>query len=240
MQVEPHDQAAQPEQGTTEEAPRFVQYIFFKLDPAWRRLSKDERTRGRCEFAQVVEQTAGVKTFSYSTLGLKVDSDLMLWRIADSLDDLQEMLAQLLQTGLGRYLQVTYSLFGMTRPSTYTKRRTTQEQAVDEQERLRYLTVYPFSKTTEWYLMSKETRQGMMNEHMRVGHEYAKVRQVLLYATGLDDQEFVVAYETEDLYSYQGLLIALRSTEARRYTLKDQPIFTCIHRPLSETMALLG
>ncbi|MCY0725879.1 chlorite dismutase family protein, partial [Klebsiella pneumoniae] len=85
------------------------------------------------------------------------------------LDDLQEMLAQLLQTGLGRYLQVTYSLFGMTRPSTYTRRRTVQEQAVDEQERLRYLTVYPFSKTTEWYLMSKETRQGMMNEHMRVG-----------------------------------------------------------------------
>src|SRR5687768_7401098 len=240
MQVEPNDQAAQPEHGTPEEAPRFVQYIFFKLDPAWRRLSEDERTRGRCEFAQVVEQTAGVKTFSYSTLGLKVDSDLMLWRIADSLDDLQEILAQLLQTGLGRYLQVTYSLFGMTRPSTYTKRRTTQEQAVDEQERLRYLTVYPFSKTTEWYLMSKEARQGMMNEHMRVGHEYAKVRQVLLYATGLDDQEFVVAYETEDLYSYQGLLIALRSTEARRYTLKDQPIFTCIHRPLSETVALLG
>src|SRR5687767_2952605 len=189
MQVEPNDQAAQPEHGTPEEAPRFVQYIFFKLDPAWRRLSEDERTRGRCEFARVVEQTAGVKTFSYSTLGLKVDSDLMLWRIADSLDDLQEILAQLLQTGLGCYLQVTYSLFGMTRPSTYTKRRTTQEQAVDEQERLRYLTVYPFSKTTEWYLMSKEARQGMMNEHMRVGHEYAKVRQVLLYATGLRSEE---------------------------------------------------
>ena len=240
MQIEPNDQAAQTEQGTAEEAPRFVQYLFFKLDPAWRRLSEDERSQGRCEFAQVVEQSKGVKTFPYSTLGLKVDSDLMLWRIADSLDDLQDMLAQLLKTGLGHYLQVTYSLFGMTRPSTYTKRRTTQEQAVDEQERLRYLTVYPFSKTTEWYLMSKEARQGMMNEHMRVGHEYAKVRQVLLYATGLDDQEFVVAYETEDLFSYQTLLIALRSTEARRYTLKDQPIFTCIHRPLADTLALLG
>ena len=240
MQVEPNEQASHPEQGTTEEAPRFVQYLFFKLDPMWRRLSEDERTQGRCEFAQVVEQSTSVKTFPYSTLGLKVDSDLMLWRIADSLDDLQEMLAQLLKTNLGCYLQVTYSLFGMTRPSTYTRRRTVQEQAVDEQERLRYLIVYPFSKTTEWYLMSKEARQGMMNEHMRVGHEYAKVRQVLLYATGLDDQEFVVAYETEDLYSYQSLLIALRSTEARRYTLKDQPIFTCIHRPLPETLVLLG
>lgn len=222
------------------EAPRFIQYIFFKADPLWRRLPEEERTRGRREFAQVVEGTAGVKTFAYSTLGLKVDADFMLWRIADSLDDLQEMLAALLQTGLGKYVQVTHSLFGMTRPSVYTKRRTTQEQAIDEQERLRYFTVYPFSNTTEWYLMSKEARQGMMNEHMRVGHEYAKVRQVLLYTTGLDDQEFVVAYETDDLYSYQGLLIALRSTEARRYTLKDQPIFTAIYRPLPETLALLG
>lgn len=236
-----HNEANDQSQDTTlEEAPRFVQYTFFKLDPAWRRLPEDEREKGRREFARVVEQTEGVKTFSYSTLGLKVGADLMLWRIAGSLDELQEMLAQMLNTGLGRYLELTHSLFGLTRPSTYTRRRTTQEQAVDEQERLRYLTVYPFSKTTEWYLMSKEARQGMMNEHMRVGHEYAKVRQVLLYATGLDDQEFVVAYETDDLYSYQGLLIALRSTEARRYTLKDQPIFTCIHRPLAEALALLG
>lgn len=240
MQIEPSEQAATEERVIAEEAPRFVQYLFFKLDPLWRRLSEDERTQGRREFAQAVEQASGVTTFSYSALGLKADSDLMLWRIADSLDELQEMLAQLLKTGLGRYLQVAYSLFGMTRPSTYTKRRTAQEQAVDEQERLRYLTVYPFSKTAEWHLLSKETRQGMMNEHMRVGHEYAKVRQVLLYTTGLDDQEFVVAYETDDLYSYQSLLIALRSTEARRYTLKDQPIFTCIHRPLAETLALLG
>ncbi|HYP38828.1 MAG TPA: chlorite dismutase family protein [Chloroflexia bacterium] len=227
-------------EGQTQEAPRFIQYIFLKLDPVWRRLSEDERTKGKGEFAQVIEQAADVRTFPYSTLGLKVDSDLMLWRIADSLDALQDMLGQLLQTGLGKYLQPTYSLFGMTRPSVYTKRRTTQEQAVDEQERLRYLTVYPFSKTTEWYLMSKEARQGMMNEHRRVGHEYARVRQVLLYTTGLDDQEFVVAYETDDLYSYQSLLIALRSTEARRYTLKDQPIFTCIHRPLGEVLQLLG
>lgn len=228
------------EEAQDSEAPRFIQYLFFKLDPAWRRLSEEERTQGRKQFAQVVEQSTGIKTFAYSTLGLKVDSDLMLWRIADSLDALQEMLARLLLTGLGRYLQAAYSLFGMTRPSTYTRRRTVQEQAVDEKDRLRYLTVYPFSKTTEWYLMSREARQGMMNEHMRVGHEYAEVRQVLVYATGLDDQEFVVAYETDDLHSYQGLLIALRSTEARRYTLKDQPVFTCIYRPLPEALEMLG
>lgn len=222
------------------EAPRFVQYLFFKVDPAWRRLSEEERARGRRELAQAVEEAQGIRTFAYSTIGLKTGADLMLWRTADSLDALQDSLARILQTGLGAYLEVTHSLWGMTRPSTYTKRRTTQEQAIDVQDRLPYLTVYPFSKTTEWYLMSKEARQGMMNEHMRVGHDYAQVRQVLLYTTGLDDQEFVVAYETDDLFAYQSLLIALRSTEARRYTLKDQPIFTCIHRPLEAALTMLG
>jgi chlorite dismutase len=235
MQTEPAEETT-----AQAERPRFVQYLFFQADPHWRRLPEEQRCAGRREFAQAVEQTRQIKTFAYSTLGLKVDADLMLWRIADSLECLQEMLSRLLQTGLGQYLRVTCSLFGMTRPSTYTKRRTVQEQAIDEQERLPYVIVYPFSKTTEWYLMSKDARQGMMNEHMRVGHEYGQVRQVLLYTTGLDDQEFVVAYETDDLYSYQGLLVALRATEARRYTSKDQPIFTAIHRPLEEALALLG
>jgi chlorite dismutase len=240
VQTDHADQSGRDAADAEMESPRYVQFLFFKVDPAWRRLSEEERARGKKQFAEIIEQTPSVRTFAYSTLGLKVDADLMLWRTADSLDSLQEMLAQLLKTGLGLYLNSTHSLFGMTRPSQYTRRRTTQEQAIDEQERQRYLTVYPFSKTAEWYMMSRETRQGMMNEHMRVGHEHAQVRQVLLYTTGLDDQEFVVAYETDDLYEYQGLLIALRSTEARRYTLKDQPIFTCIHRPLPEALDLLG
>src|SRR5438876_11190796 len=107
------------------EAPRFIQFLFFKTDPLWRRLPEEERARGRKEFAQVVSQSSNIKTFAYSTLGLKVGADLMLWRIASALDDLQEMSSALLQTGLGLYLETTSSLFGMTRPSTYTKRRTT-------------------------------------------------------------------------------------------------------------------
>ncbi|HJQ19133.1 MAG TPA: chlorite dismutase family protein, partial [Gemmatimonadaceae bacterium] len=111
---------------------------------------------------------------------------------------------------------------------------------LDEATRLKYLVVYPFSKTIEWYLMSREARQGLMNEHMRIGHEYSDVRQVLLYSTGLDDQEFVVAYETDSLERHHQLVVALRSAESRRYTLKDTPIFTAIHRPLEEAIELAG
>ncbi len=218
----------------------FVQYLTFKTDPAWRRLPDIEREHGRRDFAQELECAEGVRTFTYSTLGMKADADLFLWRMSDSPDRVQESLSRLLVTGLGRYLEVTHSFIGLVGQSTYVRRRDTQEQAIFELDRQRYLVVYPFSKTIDWYLMSKEARQGMMNEHIRIGHEFPSVRQLLVYSTGLDDQEFVVSYETEDLSSFQQLVVALRDTEARRYTLRDTPIFTCIYRPLNETLALLG
>jgi chlorite dismutase len=220
---------------------QFVQYLFFKTDPLWRRLPEANRNRGRRDFATVVENAAPtITTYAYSTLGLKTDAELMLWRKGYAPEAMQEMLSALLLTGLGQYLTISASLFGLTRPSLYTRRPTAQEQAIDEQSRLKYLITYPFSKTIEWYLMSREARQGMMNEHMRVGHEYADVRQVLLYATGLDDQEFVVAYETDDLERHLQLVTDLRSTEARRYTLRDTPIYTAIYRELTTALALLG
>jgi chlorite dismutase len=219
---------------------QFVQYLFLKIDPLWRRLDDEVRRAGRDEFASVIRDAApDVSTFAYSTLGLKRDTELMLWWKTDAPERMQDTLAALLRTGLGRYCEIAHSLWGLTRPSIYTKRRTTQEQALDENERLRYLIVYPFVKTIEWYLMSREARQGMMNEHMRVGHEFEDVRQVLLYTTGLDDQEFIVAYETDVLERHQDLVIALRSTEARRYTLRDTPIFTAVHRPIADVLALL-
>ncbi len=219
---------------------RFVQYLTFKTDSAWRRLSNEDRRGGREEFAKELERADGIKTYAYSTLGLKSNADLFLWRMSDGPDCLQDSLSRLLMTGLGRYLDLTNSLVGLIRSSTYVRRQDSQEQAIFELDRQKYLIVYPFSKTTEWYLMSKEARQGMMNEHIRIGHEFPTVRQVLVYSTGLDDQEFVVSYETEDLAAFQQLVIALRDTEARRYTLRDTPIFTCVYRPLAETLALLG
>ena len=220
---------------------QFVQYLFLKVDPAWRRLDAATRERGRAELAAAVEGAApAVTAHAYSTLGLKAGAELMLWWRSDAPEAVQSALASILCTGLGSYCEVAYTLWGLTRPSIYTKRRTAQEQALDEPDRLRYLIVYPFVKTVDWYLMSREARQGMMNEHMRVGHEFADVRQMLLYTTGLDDQEFIVAYETDRLDRHQDLVIALRDTEARRHTVRDTPIFTAVHRPLADALALVG
>ncbi len=218
----------------------FVQYLAFKVDASWRRLPLEERGRGRTEFCQELESDQNIRSYAYSTLGMKSDADLFIWRMSDSPEPLQESLSRLLLTGLGRYLEISHSFVGLIHTSTYVRRQDTQEQAILTQERQKYLVVYPFSKTIEWYLMSKEARQGMMNEHIRIGHEYPSVRQLLVYSTGLDDQEFVVSYETNELGAFQQLVIALRDTEARRYTLRDTPIFTCVYRPLNETLALLG
>ena len=221
--------------------PLFVQYTGFKADPAWRRLPYAAREDGREAFARALEEAAPeITTYPYSTVGLKTNCDLLLWRKGLSPIAMQDLTARLLQTGVGQYLEITHNLYGFTRPSAYTKRPTTQEQAIDLEDRQTYLIVYPFSKTVEWFLMSRDARQGMMNEHMRVGHDYADIRQVLLYSTGLDDQEFEVAYEMDDLPRFSELVTVLRDTEARRYTLRDTPIITGIHRPLREALELIG
>ena len=208
----------------------FVQYLMLRVDPAWRRLDEPTRAAGRAAMATVVAEASGVQTFAYSTLGLKAGIDVLLWWKAESPDQLQELAGRMLQTGMGQHCEIAATLWGVTRPSVYTKTRTAQEDALGEAQRLKYLIVYPFAKTADWYLMSRDARQGMMNEHMRVGHDFADVRQILLYSTGLDDHEFVVAYETDRLERQHELVVALRATEGRRHTLRDTPIYTAIHR----------
>ena len=71
---------------------QYVNYTFYKVDPSWRRLSEEERGRGKREFAEVIEGfSRKIMVFSYSTFGLRADSDFMIWRISYSLEDFQRM-----------------------------------------------------------------------------------------------------------------------------------------------------
>lgn len=217
----------------------FVQFLFYRLDPAWRRLPDEERRCRASEFAEAVEANEDISTYAYNTTGLKAGTDLLLWRHGPDLADLQLAASALHRTTLGRHLEIAHSYIGLVRLSAYTRRQTPQEQAVFLQERGKYLVVYPFTKTTDWYLFSKATRQGMMNEHIKIGHEYAHIKQILVHSTGLDDQEFMVAYEAEDLAEFQTLVLDLRSTDGRAYTASDTPIYTCVHRPIREALEIL-
>ena len=219
---------------------RYVQALALGLDPAWRRLGDRERCEDAMAFCRAVERPGPVTTYPYSMIGLHQGADLLLWRLAGGLDELEEAAAVAMRSGLGRYLTVSESLLGIVQPSQYVKRPSAQEQSLFSGERSRYLVVYPFTKSTDWYLMGREARQGVMNEHMRVGHDYPQVRQLLAYSFGIDDQDFVVAYETDDLVAFGSLVRDLRGTESRRSTVRDTPILTGIHRPMPEILRLLG
>ena len=220
----------------------YVQALALGLDPAWRREPDADRHEDRCRFAEALDggRLEDVRTIAYSSIGLEADVDILLWRMAGSIDALESTAAGLLRAGLGRWLSVEHSLVGRIGPSQYVRKPTEQEQSVFAGERSRYLVVYPFTKSTDWYLLSKEARQGVMNEHMRVGHQYPQVRQALAYSFGLDSQDFVVAYETDDLAVFGDLVRELRGTESRRSTVSDTPILLGIHRPIEEILTLLG
>ena len=177
---------------------------------------------------------------AYSTIGLRAEGDLLLWRMADSIEAVEETAADLLASGIGQWLTPAISMIGLTRPSQYVKRPTTQEQSLFSGERSKYLVVYPFTKSVEWYLAPAKERQAVMRGHMKVGHAYPQVRQLLAYSFGLDDQEFIVAYETDELVAFQDLVRDLRETESRRSTIRDTPIITGIHRPLGEILDLFS
>jgi chlorite dismutase len=220
----------------------YIQALALGLDPAWRRLTDDERHDDGRRFGEaiVAADLDGVRSISYSSIGLQPGVDILLWRMAPSVDLLESSAAALLQTGVGRWLTVTHSFIGRIGPSQYVRKPTDQEQSLFSGERSRYLVVYPFTKSADWYLLSKETRQGVMNEHMRVGHEYPTIRQALAYSFGLDSQDFVVAYETDDLVAFGDLVRALRGTESRRSTVSDTPILLGIHHPVEAILTMLG
>jgi chlorite dismutase len=220
---------------------RFVHAWLLRVDPAWRREPAEVRRADVDAFCAAAGRAERqLLQHSYSTVGLRADGDLLLWRMSESLEAVEESAGDLLAAGIGRWMTPALSMIGLTRPSQYVKRPTTQEQSLFSGERSRYLVVYPFVKSTDWYLASAEERQQVMKEHMRIGHSYPQVRQLLAYSFGLDDQEFIVAYETDDLVAFQDLVRDLRATESRRSTVRDTPIVTGIRRPLGEILSLLS
>jgi len=220
----------------------FVQAVGLALDPAWRRREAGDRaTDARALLAaEECSAAAGVRTLTCSTIGLEPGVDVLLVRLAPSLDALEEVGARLHRDGLGGWLGVRHSFIGRIAPSQYVKKATDQERSLLDGEPKRYLVVYPFTKSSDWYLLGREARQGIMNEHMRVGHGFPQVRQLLAYSFGLDDQDFVVAYDTDDLDAFGDLVRELRGTESRRSTVSDRPLLLGVRRSWAEIVAGFG
>ena len=235
---------AQAQRQAEEKLPaQYVNYLFFKLDPVWRRLDEEERERGKKEFLGAVEEHGQEMLLrSFSLMGLRPDADFMLWRIGYDLDAFDKMRSALMKTGLGKYLDVTYSYFALSRRSIYVGEHTPgfENRRYIVPGEGEYLFVYPFVKTRAWYRLPLEERQRMMNEHMRIGRKHYPVKNNTAYCFGIDDYEFILSFEAESPEKFQDLMMELRESEASSYTELDTPIFTCRRKGLPEILESLG
>src|SRR5437660_5505882 len=223
---------------------QFVTFTFYKARADWRALDPSAKLDAKREFVEVFDSyRRGLLMHTYSIVGLRSNVDFMLWRIGYSLDPFQEMSARLNATALGRHLDVTQSFLSMTKRSMYID-KDNPEHVEDRLHivpgKSKYLFVYPFVKTREWYARSAEQRQEMMDEHIRIGSKYRSVKLHTTYSFGLDDQEFVVAFETDEPSDFLDLVQELRETKASSYTLRDTPMYTCRQRTLAECLDALG
>jgi len=225
---------------------QFVNFAVYKVDPIWRRLPAEERERGKEEFERVINRFADEKrcqVLTYTTMGMRADGEIMLWIIAYDLEAIQELATALAKTSLGQYLFRSHSFLSMTKRSMYMD-RFNPEHAEDRLHLVpgkhKYFFVYPFIKKRDWYLLSMQERQEMMDEHIKIGNKYPSVKLNTTYSFGLDDQEFVVAFETDVPSDFLDLVQELRESKVSMYTLRDTPILTCISKSVREMLDSLG
>jgi len=220
---------------------QFVQFMFFKVDRAFRTVDAEVKAKAKMEFVDLVQRfSTSIMILPYSTLGLKPTVDFMLWRISFELEPMQQMASAINKSLLGRFLDVPHSYLAMTKHSQYVKEHVHEGQ---EGSRLRivpgkkpFLFVYPFVKTRDWYLLPQSERQRIMNEHIAIGHKYPRVKINTTYSFGLDDQDFVVAFEAEKPEEFLDLVQDLRETESSKYTVRDTPMYTCRRATIEEIL----
>lgn len=217
-------------------------YTFFRARPSWATLPKAEKAQAIAEFVARLDDFKDRLTVrTYSTMGLRRDTDFLLWVIAPEMDAIQEFMVGLRGIAMAPHLENTYSYLAVTRESIYVKSHPGDEARVTMPSgQSKYLFVYPFVKTREWYLLPAEERRRMMAEHIRAGHKFPSIRINTAYSFGLDDQDFVVAFEGDDPKEFVTLLMLLRETEASRYTVRDTPQHTGARRPIEEILGSLA
>ncbi|HEY4412042.1 MAG TPA: chlorite dismutase family protein [Gaiellaceae bacterium] len=219
---------------------QYVAYTFYRVDPAWRRLMPpDARQTQKEEFAEVVESFA--ERFehlrAYTTAGVRPDADFFLWKITDRYDDLEELGSALNGTSLAGWFETPYSYLATTKASQYTSARKARKITPHG---LPYLVVYPFVKVRPWYALTAAERQRAMDEHIRIGREeFPGIKNHTTYSFGIDDQEFMTAFECEEPADFMHLMLRLRDSEASRYTERDTPIFVGRHVQIREALAAL-
>lgn len=235
-----------PESGKPSARRQFVNFAFFKISPEWRRLSINERREHKEEAVRVIHRwnNEDMRMLTYSTAGLRCDTDIMLWRICYSLDCLSSAHTDFIKTPLGGYMQESYSFLGMTKRSQYLiGKEHDHHHALRDYIKpggTRYLTIYPFTKNREWYLRAFEDRQRIVSEQIKAAGEFSRIRMNTVYSFGLDDNEFVIALETDHPEDLVDMAMRLREVENSVFIAKDVPRLTAIKVTPEEMLDRIG
>lgn len=216
----------------------FFNFSFFKIDPKWRWMADLAKEESAKEVEQVLRNSK-IKCRTYSTLGLRDDAEFLLWFASESIEEMQGIISKIYTTVFGKYITPSHVYLSSTRPSIYAKSGKTPS-FVDDGEPKNYVIVYPFIKTREWYLLPLEQRKVMMDEHITVGHKYPQVTLNTTYSFGIHDEDFMLAFETDDLHAFQDLIMELRETKVSRYIEKDTPMIVCVKKDIISLVASLG
>jgi peroxiredoxin len=212
----------------------YALYPVFEATPACSSLDLDASAREVEELFASWEGRVTVRGV-YSTVGFRADADLMLWLIGPSAEALQEALVAFRGTAAGRALEQTWSFLGVVKPAEFSPDH--RPAFVRGEPPRRYLNVYPFVRTAEWYLLPREERAEMLREHGEVGRRFPDVLANTTSGFGLGDWEWILAFEADELARIVDCIRALRETRARRYTKEEVPFVTGIRKDVRAALA---
>ncbi|HEY7082439.1 MAG TPA: chlorite dismutase family protein [Nitrososphaeraceae archaeon] len=218
----------------------YLNYSFFKIDQKWRWLNDIGKEEAAKELSTLIDvANTKMKVRTYSSLGLRHDIDFMLWMISDSVEKFQILASKIYSTVVGKYIETSLVYLSAYRRSIYSN-NTIKPRFMGDNQPMKYLVVYPFIKSREWYLLPLDDRKMMMEEHIAIGKKFPQVQINTSYSFGIHDQDFTLAFETDDLMAFQDLIIQLRETKVSRYVIKDTPMIVCVHKPIDNIVRSLG
>ncbi|HTK38542.1 MAG TPA: chlorite dismutase family protein [Pyrinomonadaceae bacterium] len=219
---------------------QFVNFMFLRVNPEWRKLNTETKQIFKSEFQGTYDAfNEDFLLFSYSLVGFDSKADLMFWRIGNSLDRIQEMTAKLYRTNLGSYLETADNYLSVTKKMMFVNGGGEDRYHVAAGEK-KYHFLYPCAKHKDWYEKSGEERDALIEENFMVGKKFQNIKIHLTHAFGFSDQEYIISFETDEPKDFLALAEELRQTPASKFTLRGMPVYTCRQRSLMECLDALG
>ncbi len=216
----------------------YFNFSFFKVDPKWRWMADLAKEESAKEVENVMNNS-GIMYRTYSNLGLRDDADFLFWFAAKTVEEIQVVIEKLYKTVFGKYIIPSRTYLSCTRPSLYVQEQKAHGFLTGNDPK-KHVIVYPFTKTREWYLLPKEKRQEIMDEHIEVSKKYPQIVLNTTYSFGIHDEDFMLAFEVDDIRDFQDLIMDLRETQVSTYVKNDIPMIVCVKKDLVPLISSLG